>query len=121
MSECKPNNEYILKRGEVNTLLEFTLEDEDGPVNLSGWTVTVTAKAKTGGTKVIDNGACTLLPNQSTTDKGKGYYTFNSTTANIAAGVYDLEFKGVAPGSRVAFFPKDQYEPYARLRVIESL
>lgn len=112
--------EYILKRGEVGSLLEFTLKDANGAVNLNEWTVTVTARKGTSA-PVIDDEACTLLANQSTTGKGKGYYTFTSTTADIPVGTYNLEFKGVTPANAVYYFPKSKDEKYAKLIVIEPL
>jgi hypothetical protein len=112
--------EYILKRGEVGTLLEFTLKDANGAVNLNGWTVTVTAR-RGNNAPVIDDEACTLLPNQATTDKGKGYYTFTSESAVIPVGAYDLEFKGVAPGPAVHYFPKSREQRFAKLLVIDPL
>ena len=112
--------EYILKRGEVGSRLEFTLIDENGAVNLNGWTVTMTVRKGTS-TPVIDDAACTLLPNQATTDKGKGYFTFNSTTAEIPVGTYDLEFKGVTPSLAVYYFPKSKDEKFARMIVINPL
>ncbi|MFZ9272094.1 MAG: hypothetical protein ACO24B_01620 [Ilumatobacteraceae bacterium] len=114
------SNEYILKRGEVGTRLEFTLKDKDGAVNMNGWTVTVTAK-KGSDAPAIEDAACVLEANQPTTGKGKGYYQFDSTTANIAAGLYSLEFKGVAPGGATHFFPKSRDPKYARLLVLETL
>ena len=113
-------SEYVLKRGEVGTVLEFTLKDANGPVNLNGWTVTVTAK-RGANAPVIDAAACTLAANQPTTGKGKGSYTFTSTTANIAVGLYDLEFKGVTPAGAVYFFPKSRDERFASLLVMEPL
>ena len=118
MSDC--NDEYILKRGEVGSLMQFTLKDEDGAVNLNGWTVTVTAR-KGSAAPVIDEAACVLEANQPTTGKGKGSYEFDATTANIPAGTYNLEFKAVNPGGDVYYFPKNRKEPYARLFVIEPL
>jgi hypothetical protein len=112
--------EYVLKRGEVGTLLEFTLSDANGAVNLNGWTVTMTAK-KGSADPVIDEVPCVLLPNQATTDKGKGTYEWDATTANIPAGTYNLEFKAVNPSGDVFYFPKTYKEPYAILRVVESL
>lgn len=114
------NYEYILKRGEVGSTLQATLSDENGAVNLTGWTVTVTAR-KGIDTPVIDEGSCTLAANQTTTGKGKVSYEFTATTANIAAGTYDLEFKGTNSDGDVHYFPKSKDKPYATLTVIESL
>jgi hypothetical protein len=42
-------------------------------------------------------------------------------TANIPVGAYDLEFKGVAPGGIVHYFPKSRDERFASLLVINPL
>lgn len=118
MSDC--NNEYVLKRGEVGSLMNFTLSDENGAVNLTGWSVVLTAK-KGSSTPVIDEAACTILGNQSTTNTGKGTYEFDSTTANIAAGTYNLEFKATNPSGDIYYFPKTHKEPFALLYVVEPL
>lgn len=114
------NREYILKRGEEGSLLEATLYDEDGAVNLTGWTVTVTARRGTAA-PVIDDAACTVLADQATTGRGRITYEFDASTANVAKGVYDLEFKGTAADNSVFYFPKSKEKPYGVLRVIESL
>ena len=113
-------NYYTLKRGEVGTVMEFTLSDSDGAVNLGGWTVTLTARKKEEAA-AIEDASCTVLANQSTTGKGKGTYTFDSTTAAIPAGTYQLEFKGTSPGGAVYYFPKSPDKPYAVLNVVEAL
>jgi hypothetical protein len=114
------SSEYILKRGEVGSRLEFTLTDRNGAVNLNDWTVTVTAR-KGNDAPIIEDKACVLEANQPTTGKGKGYYEFDATTSAIPAGLYNLEFKAVAPGGATHFFPKSRDPQYARLLVIESL
>lgn len=114
------NTNYTLKRGETGTELAFTLYDADGAVNLAGWTVTLSAKQQ-GEDAAIADAACTVGPNQTTTGKGKGVFTFDPETAAIPAGSYDLEFKGVSPGGAVHYFPKSKGRPYASLTVIEPL
>lgn len=101
--------------------MNFTLCDENGAVNLAGWTVTMSVKKRGATTPVVDEDSCTLLPNQSTTDKGKGTYEWDSTSANIAVGDYYLEFKAVNPDGDIYYFPKSAKEPYAILHVIEPL
>lgn len=113
-------NYYTLKRGEVGTVMEFTLKDSDGAVNLGGWTVTVTA-AKREESPAFEDAACVVAANQNTTGKGQGTYTFDSTTANIPVGTYNLEFKAVSPGGAVHFFPKSPDKPFAVLHVVDAL
>lgn len=111
--------EYVLKKGEVGTIMEFTLKDADGAVNLNGWTVTMSVK-KGSASPVIDEAACSVDANQ-TTNKGKGTYEWTNVTANIDAGKYNMEFKAVNPGGDVYYFPKTAKEPFAILKVIEPL
>ena len=114
------NEEYILKRGEVGSVIDFVLRDDDGPVNLNGWTVTLTAKLGDEDAAIL-NGACVLAPDQPTTGKGKGTFTFDEASADIPAGSYKLEFKGIAPGDNVHYFPKSKVRAYASLIVIDPL
>lgn len=114
------NTDYVLKTGEVGTVMDFTLRDDNGPVNLTGWTVTMSAR-KDEEPAVIVGASCAIAANQSTTGKGKGSHTFTEETAGIVAGVYKLEFKGVTPAGDVYYFPKSKTNPYAVLTVIEPL
>lgn len=114
------NQEYVLKRGEVGSLLEFTLSDSNGPVNLNGWTVEISAR-RGAEPLAIDGEACAVAANQATTGKGKGTYEFSSGAAAIPAGTYDLEFRAVSPTGDVYYFPKSRRTPYAKLLVLESL
>lgn len=114
------NQQYTLKRGEVGTLLQATLSDDNGTVNLNGWTVTMTVK-KGSNTAVVDEAVCTVVAGQPSSNKGKIEYEWDATTANIPAGDYNLEFKAVNPTSDVYYFPKHPKEPYAILHVIEPL
>lgn len=118
MGDCRA--EYVLKRGEVGSLMTFVLSDDNGEINLAEWTVTMTVK-KGSSTPVVLNAACSILPLQNGADKGKGTYEWDSTTANIPVGRYNLEFKAVNPSGDVYYFPKKTKEPYAVLIVMEPL
>lgn len=115
---------WRFKQGEVGKVLAGVLSDEGGPVDLTGWTVTVSASNSVGGTPVINDAACTIDPDQ-TANTGKVTLTLNSTTANIAASEngYYLEFSGTAPGGAIYKFPnrKSAEASYARLVVRKSL
>lgn len=115
---------WRIKQGEVGKELCGTLSDENGPVDLSGWTVTVTASASVGGTPVIDDAACNVDPDQ-VNNTGKVTLTLNSTTANVGPSEngYYLEFTGTSPGGAVYRFPnrKSAEQSYGRLVVRKSL
>lgn len=115
---------WRFKQGEVGKILEGVLSDEDGPVNLAGWTVTVTASSTVGGDPVIEDASVTPDPDQSA-NPGKFTFTLDSTTANIAPNEsgYFLEFSGTGPGGAVTKFPnrKSLDQSYARLVVRKSL
>ena len=108
------NRIFTLTQGAVGTTMEFTLSDEDGPVDITGWTVTIIARHGVDD-PVIDNGACVLT----TPATGQGTYEFNSTTANIEVGEYNLQFKGVI-GSDVYYFPTHRERRYGTLAVVAS-
>lgn len=115
---------WRFKQGETGKVLSGTLSDENGPVNLTGWTVTVTASASVGGDPVIDSAACTVDADQDA-NTGMVTFTLDGTTSAIApseAG-YFLEFSGTAPGGAVYKFPnrKSAEQSYGRLVVRRSL
>ena len=109
------NNEFTLKRGATGAKIEATLSDTAGAFNLSGGAVTITV-AKQGQTPVIDDAACDIV----TAADGTIKYEFDETTANIAAGEYNVEFKATISGE-VYIFPTDKRRPYGKLIVKESL
>jgi len=112
------------KQGEVGKVLEGVLSDEDGAINLSGWTVTVTASKSVGGDEVISSAACAIDADQDA-NRGKITFTLDGTTANLDANEngYFLEFTGVAPGGAIFRFPnrKAVEQSYGRLIVRKSL
>lgn len=114
------NTSYVLKQGEEGTVMSFTLRDENGPVNLDGWTVTMSARLGKQD-PAIDEAPCVLSPDQLTTGKGKGTFTFDEETSNIPTGTYRLEFKGTTAGGAVFFFPKAKGAAYATLVVQKPL
>lgn len=114
------NSEYVLKRGEKGTVMSFTLRDESGLVNLTDWTITLTAQLGDEDPAIV-SAACDVAGSQTTTGKGKASHTFTEETADIPAGVYRLEFKGVTPAGDVYYFPKAKGATYATLIVQEPL
>lgn len=108
------SNKFTLKQGAVGTTIEFTLSDANGPVDLTGWAVTMTARK--GTVTAIDGGICTITD----AEAGQGEYEFDAESAGIAVGEYKLEFKGTV-GSDVYYFPTNRTNPYGKLYVIASL
>jgi hypothetical protein len=96
-------NEYVLKRGEVGSVMTVTLSDADGAVNLTGGTVVLTVRKGTA-TPVIDEVACVMV----TPASGIISYEFDADTANIAKGEYNGEFKYTSAAGAVSFFPKSK-------------
>lgn len=115
---------WRIKRGEVGKVLTAVLSDDNGEIDLTGWTITVTASQSVGGAPIIDEAACDIDADQSA-NKGKVTLTLDSTTANIAANEngYFLEFSGTSPAGAVYKFPNRQSveQSYGRLVVRKSL
>lgn len=115
---------WRIKQGEVGKVLTAVLSDEDGAVDLTGWTVTVTASSSIGGAPTIDAAECDIDADQGA-NTGHVSLTLDGTTANIAPSEngYYLEFSGTAPGGAVIKFPnrKSAEQSYGRLVVRKSL
>lgn len=110
---------WTFKRGSVGKVLEGNLRDANGPFEITG-TLTVTAK-KAGVSPVINAASCTPDADQ-TANKGDFTFTLDGTTANIAAGTYNIEFRHV-DGANVSVWPDDPNasKMYGKLVVTEAL
>lgn len=98
------NSDYFLTQGASGSILYFTLFDADGPLDLTGWDVTLTvANLAAGGTGFTDE-TCTIDADQ-VNNKGKGYFEFDVTTAGLELGEYKLRFKGVDALGKIRYFP----------------
>jgi hypothetical protein len=113
------NQTYILKIGEVGSVMTTTLKSAGAPAILTGKTITMSARKTTTATPVIDDVACSISGDPIL---GVITYTFDSSSANVEKGDYLLEFK-VSGGGRTDYFPKDENDrrTYAKLIVQESL
>ena len=108
--------EFTLKRGATGAVMEVTLTDENGAFDLTGFaSVTLTAKKGTDS-PVINAVACTVV----TPASGLISFAFTSS-ASIAAGEYDMEFKAIDGSGKIYIFPSDPDAPYGRLIVKEAL
>ena len=112
------NTEFVLKTGATGAILTAVLEDKNGPVDLTDYTVKLTLQ-KGNDLPVIDEGTCTVDPDQ-VANKGKVSYSFVST-ANLERGTYNAEFKATDINGRDSIFPSNKRTPYARVIVQQAL
>jgi hypothetical protein len=96
------NLRHTVKQGEVGKIMEFTLTDADGAVDLTPYTVTVTLKK--GSTKTLNAGA--IVKRNQTTNPGECYYVWTTATATMARGDHKGNLELVA-GSIVYYWPTD--------------
>lgn len=93
---------FPLYQGEVGETIEFTVEDRDGTVDLTPYTVTMTLTRN--GVTTID--AVSVTKANQTTNRGECSYTFDATTAAIAVGNHKGRLK-LVQGSNVLYWPKN--------------
>lgn len=110
------NTTLTMKRGEVGVVFNITLKANGSAVDLTGKTVTLTARKNLNTDAVIDDYSCTV------SSGGIITFTPDSTAANVAKGEYLLEFKVTGSG-RTDYFPKnaDGTRTYGKFIVQESL
>ena len=89
------NLTHTFRKGEVGKVIEFTLEDVNGVVDLTAYTVTMYL----GNGSLVVNGAAVTKRTQSGATVGQCYHTWDLTTANIAPGTYKGELKLVNGGT----------------------
>ena len=94
---------HTVKRDEVGKLIEFTLEDVDGAVTLTDYTVTMALKK---GSTVVTSAAAVTKRTQSGATLGQCYHTWTAATIPNTSGTYKGELKLVA-GSNVLYWPTD--------------
>jgi hypothetical protein len=94
------------KTGEVGKRLRFRVENADGPINLTPYTITLNAKTAVDGSAVITGAACSK-ETQSGATLGYCYHDLTSTTAAVVAGEYLGELK-LVNGSNVLYAPVDE-------------
>lgn len=108
---------HTLKQGEVGKTITFTLEDVDGAVNLTNYTVTMTLTLN--GVVVVDNAAVTKRTQAGAT-LGQCYHTWTSTTANIPVSE-PISYKGelkLVNGPDTLYWPVDADGEQAYFAVI---
>lgn len=92
--------DYICKKGDTGIPVAATLSDENGVVNLTGYTVTVNMR-KVGSTEnTITGGACSIV----SAPAGTVTYTFAAGDVD-ETGLYNLEFVATS-GANIIHFPR---------------
>lgn len=115
---------WRIKQGELGRVLSGTLLDDDGPINLTGYTVTLSVSQTIEGTPLIANDACVIDPDQ-VANTGRISYTLTPTSSSLPVNEkgYYLEFTVVLPNGAIHKFPnkKSLEASYGRLVVRDSL
>jgi hypothetical protein len=93
--------DFTIKRGDRRPILEATLTDEDGPIDLTS-AASVKLLLKSGATTV--DGACVVV----SAVAGTVSYTWGATDTLIV-GAYDAEFEITWSTGIVETVPNDSY------------
>jgi len=97
------NLTHVVKIDEVGKIIDFTLRDVDGTVDLTNYTVTMNISK--GSTAVIS--AAAVTKRNQVTNEGEAYHTWTAATIPDTAGTYKGELKLVY-GSNVLYWPVDK-------------
>lgn len=96
------NLRHTVKQGEAGKIINFTVSDNNGLVDLTPYTITMTLKK--GSTVTLDAGA--VSKRNQVADTGQCYYVWTSDTADMARGDHLGDLKLVS-GSDVFYWPTD--------------
>lgn len=111
------NTMATIFRGETGQVLNATLSDENGPIDLSLWTVSLTVWQDEAAPVFEDEPA--VIANQ-TLSRGRVSFHFDETTSMVPAGVYHFRFKGINSNDDPFYFPKTIPATNGTLLVQES-
>lgn len=95
--------DFAIKRGDNVPILEATLSDQDGPINLAGASVKFIMKQQGGGAMV--SGPCTITAEAA----GRVSYAWVSGDTDTP-GTYDLEFQITYGGGGIETVPNEGYK-----------
>jgi DUF4097 and DUF4098 domain-containing protein YvlB len=97
--------DFTLKQGDTWPPLQATLSDENGPLNLTGATVSLDLKATNGGAVLALAGSTTILA--PATNGAVSYQWAVGDTATV--GTYSGEFEITWPNGTVTTVPSATY------------
>lgn len=97
--------DFTIKRGDNVPILEATLSDQDGPINLTGATVKLIMKGKGTASGTTISGTCVIV------SAAAGTVSYSWLTGNTdVVGSYDLEFQITYSGGGIETVPNDGYK-----------
>ena len=95
--------DFTIREGDRLPPLEFTCEDADGPVDLSGATLTVRLKSQRTGLSVLT--ATATMEADQVANKGQGYYNWSDGDTSGKAGDHDAVVHVSFASGRAETFP----------------
>lgn len=108
---------FVMKKGDTGIPITAKLQDKNGAVNLTGWTVTFVMTLR-GSTAPKVEASVTINSNQ-TTHRGEVTYTWQPQDVDTA-GIYNCEFVGITPGGKQITFPRQLSPEQFGIVVIEE-
>lgn len=89
--------DQTITQGDTRPPLLAVLGDANGPVSLTGATVTVRAVALIGGAVILNGVACTIDPDQ-VGNRGLVSYSWLAGQTNVPPGLYLCQWTMTGPG-----------------------
>lgn len=92
---------YAITKGDTGTLLDLTVGDRNGPLNIAGFTVLFRYAAA----GVVTEKAVTPDVDQ-TTNEGRATAYWGATELNsVPDGTYPCQVKTIGPDGKIRYFP----------------
>lgn len=113
------NYETTARMNETGLVIQATLIDEDGPVDLTGWVGVIMNVKTEGGQSIISAEPCTIT----NVAGGQISVTIDITTAaypNMKRGLHRIIFTATDSAGDLHTFPKSHRRPWGILRVLEA-
>ena len=110
---------YTLKKGDTSIPFKATLRDDDGAIDLTGYTAVFYMRLPGETTNKVDGLVCVIDPDQ-ITNKGVVRYWWDASDVDTALD-YDAEVKATDGAGKFVRFPRDKDAPYVRVCILENL
>lgn len=110
--------DFTIRQGDTAPIFEFTIEDANGPVDLTGSDLKFHLSQAPGKTALID--AAAIVDSDQTTNKGKGSYEWVTGDTDDLFGKYYVEVEVTFPDGKVRTFPNG-HNDYALIEVTRQL